>query len=58
MPKAIWNDVVLAESDTYEEVEGNIYFPPVFLLASLPDADAYDYFMSHFVFLIFNLFII
>jgi len=28
MPKAIWNDVVLAESDTYEEVEGNIYFPP------------------------------
>lgn len=28
MPKAIWNDVVIAESDTYEEVEGNIYFPP------------------------------
>jgi len=28
MAKAIWNDVVLAESDTYEEVEGNIYFPP------------------------------
>ena len=27
MPKAIWNDAVLAESDTYETVEGNIYFP-------------------------------
>ena len=28
MPKAIWNDVVIAESDHYEEVEGNVYFPP------------------------------
>ena len=28
MAKAIWNDEVLAESDTYEVVEGNIYFPP------------------------------
>ena len=27
MAKAIWNDVVLAESETYETVEGNIYFP-------------------------------
>ena len=27
MAKAIWNDVVLAETDTYETVEGNIYFP-------------------------------
>lgn len=27
MAKAIWNDVVLAESDVFEEVEGNIYFP-------------------------------
>lgn len=26
--KAIWNDIVLAESDDIEEVEGNIYFPP------------------------------
>jgi len=25
--KAIWNGAVLAESDTYETVEGNIYFP-------------------------------
>jgi uncharacterized protein (DUF427 family) len=28
MPKAIWNDVVLAESDRCEVVEGNQYFPP------------------------------
>jgi uncharacterized protein (DUF427 family) len=27
MAKAIWNGVVIAESDTFEEVEGNIYFP-------------------------------
>ena len=28
MPKAIWNDAVLAESDATEVVEGNHYFPP------------------------------
>ena len=28
MAKAIWNDAVLAESDDYEMVEGNVYFPP------------------------------
>ncbi|MEN9226930.1 MAG: DUF427 domain-containing protein [Thermostichus sp. HHBFW_bins_43] len=28
MPKAIWNGVVLAETERYETVEGNIYFPP------------------------------
>jgi uncharacterized protein (DUF427 family) len=27
MPKAIWNNQVIAESDTYETVEGNVYFP-------------------------------
>lgn len=27
MAKAIWNDIVLAETETYETVEGNIYFP-------------------------------
>jgi uncharacterized protein (DUF427 family) len=27
MAKAMWNGAVLAESDVYEEVEGNIYFP-------------------------------
>ena len=28
MAKAIWNGVVLAESDQTEIVEGNYYFPP------------------------------
>lgn len=28
MAKAIWNGVVLAESDRCEVVEGNQYFPP------------------------------
>ena len=28
MPKAIWEDAVLAESDRCIEVEGNQYFPP------------------------------
>lgn len=28
MAKAIWNNEILAESDDYEVVEGNIYFPP------------------------------
>jgi len=28
MAKAIYKDTVLAESDDYEMVEGNIYFPP------------------------------
>ncbi|MBF2099054.1 MAG: DUF427 domain-containing protein [Gloeomargaritaceae cyanobacterium C42_A2020_066] len=28
MAKAIWNGAVIAESDTFETVEGNLYFPP------------------------------
>jgi uncharacterized protein (DUF427 family) len=28
MPKAIWKDIVLAESEHTEMVEGNHYFPP------------------------------
>jgi uncharacterized protein (DUF427 family) len=28
MPKAIWNDHVVAETDRFEEVEGNVCFPP------------------------------
>lgn len=28
MPKAMWNGVVIAESDRCEVVEGNQYFPP------------------------------
>ena len=27
MAKAIWNGTLLAESDKYEMVEGNVYFP-------------------------------
>ena len=28
MVRAIWNGAVLAESENYERVEGNVYFPP------------------------------
>lgn len=28
MARATWNGTVLAESDTFEVVEGNVYFPP------------------------------
>jgi uncharacterized protein (DUF427 family) len=28
MPKAVWNDTVIAESDQTVKVEGNDYFPP------------------------------
>lgn len=28
MARAVWNGTVLAESDEFEVVEGNIYFPP------------------------------
>ena len=28
MPKAVWKDVVIAESDRCIEIEGNQYFPP------------------------------
>ena len=28
MAKAIWNGETLAESEKYEMVEGNVYFPP------------------------------
>ena len=28
MARAIWNGAVIAESDGYEIVEGNVYFPP------------------------------
>jgi uncharacterized protein (DUF427 family) len=28
MPRAIWNNIVLAESDNCVVVEGNQYFPP------------------------------
>ena len=28
MPRAIWNGQVVAETEEFETVEGNIYFPP------------------------------
>ena len=28
MAKAEWNGVIIAESDRFEVVEGNVYFPP------------------------------
>jgi uncharacterized protein (DUF427 family) len=28
MPKALWNGVVIAETERFETVEGNVYFPP------------------------------
>lgn len=28
MPRALWKGAVLAETDKFETVEGNIYFPP------------------------------
>ena len=28
MAKATWDGVIVAESDKYEMVEGNLYFPP------------------------------
>ena len=28
MARALWNGKVIAETDTYEKVEGNVYFPP------------------------------
>lgn len=31
MARATWNEAVLAESETYESVEGNVYFPPAAL---------------------------
>ena len=28
MARAVWNGAVIADSDSYQEVEGNLYFPP------------------------------
>lgn len=27
MPRALYNNQIIAESDSFEEVEGNVYFP-------------------------------
>ncbi|HHH11821.1 MAG TPA: DUF427 domain-containing protein [Sorangium sp.] len=31
MPQAIWNGHVIADTSDFEEVEGNVYFPPAAL---------------------------
>ena len=28
MPRALWKGAVLAETEKFETVEGNVYFPP------------------------------
>lgn len=28
MPKAMWNNAVIAQTELFETVEGNVYFPP------------------------------
>jgi len=33
MAKAIWQGTVIAESDEFEVVEGNVYFPPATIKA-------------------------
>lgn len=40
MAKAMWNGTVLAESDVFEEVEGNVYFPPGSIRAEFFTASA------------------
>lgn len=35
MAKAMWRGVVIAEADRFEEVEGNVYFPPGTVKAAL-----------------------
>ena len=35
MAKATWNGAVLAESDRFETVENNVYFPPEALVRGL-----------------------
>jgi uncharacterized protein (DUF427 family) len=40
MARATWNGTVIAESDTFEIVEGNVYFPAASLqMAHLKDSD-------------------
>ncbi|MEM8602613.1 MAG: DUF427 domain-containing protein [Cyanobacteria bacterium P01_H01_bin.121] len=42
MAKAVWNQFVLAESDRYEVVEGNLYFPPDSLKTEYFEASDYQ----------------
>lgn len=40
MAKATWNGATLAESDVYEVVEGNVYFPRSALVTAAPGEGA------------------
>lgn len=40
MPRAVWNDQVIAESNTTELIEGNHYFPPNSLKTDFFEASA------------------
>ncbi len=31
MPKAVWNNTVIAETEVFDTVENNVYFPPAAL---------------------------
>ena len=39
MARALWQGQVIAESDSYESVEGNVYFPPEAVNRALPRAE-------------------
>ncbi|MDG2242780.1 MAG: DUF427 domain-containing protein [Rhodospirillaceae bacterium] len=28
MPRALWNNQIIAETENFESVDGNVYFPP------------------------------
>ncbi len=42
MAKAIWQGTVIAESDEFEIVEGNLYFPPGAIKAELLEASEHS----------------
>lgn len=44
MPRAIWNGTIIAETDTFEEVEGNVYFPPDSLVSEHFEPNAHTSF--------------
>ena len=43
MPKAVFNGKVIAESETYEVVEGNIYFPPSSVKTDLTSSGSFSF---------------
>ena len=43
MARALWQGQVIAESDSYETVEGNVYFPPDTVNRALSCAESDDH---------------